>query len=88
LLIYHNRRALGGFRAYLIPSGRALKRLARSRSRRSSIAVCFLFVFDQNNFGVVAIRAPERALVVARFGRFDVSNADRDTALTTIWIDE
>jgi hypothetical protein len=46
----------------------------------------FLLVFNENDFGMVALKANKRALVVARLAWLDVDSADRDAALTAIWI--
>jgi hypothetical protein len=46
----------------------------------------FLFVFNENDFGMVALRANERALVKARLTWLDLDNAGLGAALTAIWI--
>ena len=59
------------------------------RPRRSSIATGlagFLFVFDENDLGMVALRANERALVVARLAWLDLNNAGAGATLTAVWI--
>jgi hypothetical protein len=46
----------------------------------------FLLVLDENDFGMVARRANERALVVARLAWLDADNPGPGAALTAIWI--
>jgi hypothetical protein len=46
----------------------------------------FFLVFDENDFGMAARRANERALVVARLAWLNVDSAGRGAALTAIWI--
>ena len=43
-------------------------------------------VFDEDDFEMLALRADERALVVARLAWLDPNNAGRRAALSAIWI--
>jgi hypothetical protein len=60
--------------------------LRPDRRRAEPRLAGFLFVFNENDFGMVALRANERSLVKARLSWLDLDNAGLGAALTAIWI--
>jgi hypothetical protein len=75
----------------LLPRLRASRSSARISHTGSRIEIIvhrplFFLVFDENDFGMAARRANERALVVARLAWLNVDSAGRGAALTAIWI--